>query len=390
MRGYLFGGLPWFLLGYTQHESLRLIQVADLGGVWLVTLLVASVNAALVEGSRRVKAGVAAALVAAWVYGAVRIESIPMREGPRVALVQPNIPQEIKLGMLDGKEAQEDPFQEALRIYQTHLDITLKAAEQKPELIVWPEAALYYGLEWNPDEKRWVQGGWYRRVLNTAEVSRTRTLVGLIAANRAGKGKPVYTNSAVYVDPEKGILERFDKVHLVPFAEYVPFGLKDLVFKYSGLKLEDMRPGPGFPIWDLGGERFGAQICFEAIFPEISREIAGNGASFTVNISNDGWFRDSAELDQMQAMSRFRAIENRMHFIRATNTGISAFIEPTGRVQAILPGKEVQGVLVARPNVTASTSLFRRIGNGVAWLAVLGVLAVLGRRIFVDRNKQAA
>jgi apolipoprotein N-acyltransferase len=181
----------------------------------------------------------------------------------------------------------------------------------------------------------------------------------------------------------------------VPFAEFVPLAgtfpwIRDLLHRFSGLRLTDMRAGEGFPVWEAAGERFGVQICFEGIFPEISRAIARNGAAFTVNISNDGWFKDSAELDQMLVMARFRAVENRMGFVRATNTGISAFIGPSGRVHAMIEGKEVEGTLTARVRVSESWSLWRAWGNWVGWMAMGAVAGGLATRFFVDRKKRLA
>jgi apolipoprotein N-acyltransferase len=392
-RGTLFGGLPWFLVGYAQHDALRLIQIADLGGVWLVSLLVAFVNGAFVDGRRGVRWAAAGAMAASFLYGAIRIETITLVDGPKIAIVQPNIPQDLKLDSLSNERV-------ALENYRKHVELTLRAAQEKPDLIVWPEAAVYAGLLWDPKRKEWTQDEWYRRVVAPSRETEIRTLIGLLVVEREfGRRERAYTNSAVYVDGEGEISARFDKVHLVPFAEFVPFArtfpwIRDLTFKYSGLKLEDMRPGEGFPVWEVAGMRFGAQICFEAIFPEISREIARKGALFTVNISNDGWFKASGELDQMQVMARFRSIENRMQVIRATNTGISSFIEPTGRVQAILEvggrRKEVEGILVARIRVTDAGSLCRMVGNGVGWLAVGVTAAVLAWRILVDRRKKSA
>jgi apolipoprotein N-acyltransferase len=151
-----------------------------------------------------------------------------------------------------------------------------------------------------------------------------------------------------------------------------------------------MGGGEGFPVWEAGGERFGVQICFEGIFPDISRALARNGAAFAVNISNDGWFKDSAELDQMLVMARFRAVENRMGFVRATNTGISAFIEPTGRVHAMIEGKGVEGVLAARVRISGAGSLWRAWGSWIGWMAVGAVAGGAAARFFVDRKKRTA
>jgi apolipoprotein N-acyltransferase len=387
LRSTLFGGLPWLLLGYTQHDCLELIQIADLGGIWLVSLLVAFVNAALVHPSRGVKIAAAAAVILSAAYGVVRLPMIEMVDGPKIAVVQPNIPQDLKVLSRDRAAV-------AIDNYKKHYALTLEAADAKPDLIVWPEAAIYRGLYLNmTDQPKWDENAWYDGLVDPAEKLNTQMLIGgLIVEERSGQ-EDQYTNSALRILPGKGVAGRYDKTHLVPFAErYWIF--KKIVQAISGLRLAEMRPGEDFPVWEVAGERFGAQICYEAIFPEISREIARKGASFTVNISNDGWFKSSGELDQVLAMARFRSIENRMHVVRATNTGISAFIEPTGRLQAVLEVdgkvKEVGGVLAGRIRLTRSTSLYRAVGDWVKWGCLGAALLALAGRIFVDRKMKTA
>ena len=390
LRSTLFGGLPWLLIGYTQHESLEVIQIADLGGIWLVSLLVAFVNAALVHPGRRVKVAAGAALILSAVYGVVRLPMIEMVDGPNIAVVQPNIPQSLK-------QISRDKQQQAIENYKKHYRLTLEAADGKPDLIVWPEAALYRGLYVNysnlSGEPVWDRNTWYGGLVEPADKVGVEMLIGGLVTEERPAQDDQYTNSALRIVPGQGVAGRYDKTHLVPFAErYWIF--KKVVQAISGLRLAEMKPGEGFPVWDLGKERYGAQICYEAIFPEISREIARNGASFTVNISNDGWFKSSGELDQMLAMARFRSIENRMHVVRATNTGISAFIEPTGRLQSVLEVggqvKEVEGVLAGRIRLTRSSSLYRSWGDWVKWGCLAAALAALAGRIFVDRKRQAA
>jgi len=388
LRSVLFGGLPWFLLGYAQHESLLLIQAADLGGAWIVSALVAFVNAALVDGRRAARWGAAGALAASLAYGAVRVGTVPVREGPLLALVQPNIPQDIKLPMGKEEERKES-------IYRKHAEMTVRAAEGKPDLVVWPEAAIYEGLLWNTERKEWVRDSWYFRMTALPRQTGVPLLAGLLIVEGSPGSRPAFTNSAVHLSGAGEVAARYDKVHLVPFAEFIPLArtfpwLRDLVYRFSGLRLSDMRAGEEFPVWEAGGARYGVQICFEGIFPEISREIARKGAGFSVNISNDGWFRDSAELDQMLAMARFRAIENRMGFVRATNTGISAFIEPTGRMHAVIEGKEKEGILAARVRCGGGWSLWRAWGAWAGWLAMGAVCGGGGVRFFVDRKKRVA
>ncbi|MBI3855656.1 MAG: apolipoprotein N-acyltransferase [Planctomycetes bacterium] len=387
LRSTLFGGLPWLLLGYTQHDLLYFIQIADLGGIWLVSLLVAFVNAALVHPGRRVKIAAAAALLASVAYGAIRVETLTMTDGPTIAVVQPNIPQDLKLNALNRKDVAEEN-------YRKHVELTRKAAEGRPDLIVWPEAAIYRGVYMSMDDPpEWLRSPWYFRLTEPAKMTGFDTVIGaLVVEERSGK-RDTYTNSAVWVKPDGKIAGRYDKIHLVPFAESFSI-FREIVRKVSGLPLEEMRAGEAVQIWETGGTKYGTQICYEAIFPEISREIARKGGAFTVNISNDGWFKASGELDQMLAMARFRSIENRMHVVRATNTGISAFIEPTGRLQAMLAVdgklKEVEGVLAGRIRVTAATSLYRAAGDWAAWLGLGAAAGLLARRIFVDRKKKSA
>ena len=387
VRSHLFGGMAWFLLGTTQMDAFHLVQISDLGGVWLVSALVAFVNSAVVDG-RRVSRVVAGALVlASVVYGLLRVPSIPISEGPTIAIVQPNIPQTLKLDSLrDSKIAIDN--------YLRHLALTPEAAKENPDLVCWPEASIYRGVFWDVDGGAWRQTGWFRRIREAGDAAGTRMLLGSLVVDEKSDGSYRITNSALEVGPGVGVVRRFDKAHLVPFAEYVPFKLRPVVKAISNLDLEDMGAGQDYPVWDLAGHRYGPQICFEAVFPEISREIARKGAGFTVNISNDGWFRDSAELDQMQVMSRFRAIENRIGFVRATNTGISSFIAPTGREDAVLEAdgrrKEVGGVLVRRVSVTSSGSLYRRLGDWAAWGAVGAVIGAWMCRLFVDRRKRGA
>lgn len=385
LRSHLFGGFAWFLLGTTQHQAFNLIQIADLGGVWLVSALVAFVNGAAVDGRRAPRAIALGLVLASVIYGLIRVPTIEVREGPKLSIIQPNIPQDLKI------ISREKP-QVAVENFLKHLALTKEVAAEKPDLVVWPEAAIYRGVFWDMKEKGWFDSPWYRRVLEAGRAAETRLLLGSLIVDEHGEDRYDYTNSALEVE-NGAVGRRFDKVHLVPFAEYAPFKSREIIKKLSGLVLEDMRPGVEFPVWELGGFRYGPQICFEAVFPEISREIARKGASFTVNISNDGWFRDSAELDQMQVMSRFRAIENRIGFVRATNTGISAFIAPTGREDAVLERdgrrKEVGGTLTRRVSVTSCTSVYRGLGDWAAWMSVGVVVSGLGL-LFVDRRRRGA
>ncbi len=410
LSAYLLSGLPWFLLAYTQHEVLVFIQCADLLGPWLVSGIVLFGNAVVSQmillrrekkvimrqpGFRASLGALALLITLAFVYGKVRL-SEELEEGPLIGVVQPNIKQEAKL--------LSETNMKARMIYQDHQEMTVGLVQKEPDLdlVVWPESVIYQGLvydlwseSYNSDWSRL-----YRNCLRCAEGGEDRkfcpdcgmnefvedlgcpVLFGseVIERKEAGFIKSESTNSAVLVEPGKGFTYRFDKVHLVLFSERIP----NLPFveyfteKYTGAKrLLNFKVGTGYPLFQVDGTPAGTMICFETVFPEISREIAGKGGKFIVNISNEGWFKESAELDQMLVMSRFRAIESRVGIVRGTNTGISAFIDPHGEITDRIEGKSEKGTLVARVQLSRSGSLYRSVGDLLAWVSSIFVLVSL-------------
>ncbi len=416
-RCYLFGGLPFWIVGYALHGFGTLIQIADLGGVWLVTWLALLVNAAIAcaflrGGSSReyrLSAGLSIALIAVSVlYGLVRLSTIEMTDGLVIGVVQPNIPQDIKKQIRGRDQEYRDSA------YKQHMRLTHEAATRKPDLIVWPEVAL---LEVpTVQDGRFLEDFGLKRAQSPAVETGIPCLIGLQIRD-APAGVPPYskaawdqsswTNSAIYIDGAGRVLGRFDKIKLVHFSETFElagglFPAEKIAAWFLGAeRLNPFRRGTSLPVFEHPKGRFAVSICSENYYPEISREFAGRGAKTIVNISNDGWFGESAELDAQMWMAQFRAIENRVLYVRATNTGISAMIEPTGRIAAELKSpagkrKCIEGTLIVTARVTDSTSLYRAIGDWAAWLcaglAVGGFVALkLARsRQNVDREKSQA
>lgn len=424
-RSHLFSGLPYLLLGYTQHELLTLIQIADVGGPWVVGALVVLVNAAVARailvrlegrvvmrdaGFRSSLAAASIAMCAAWGYGMWRLSKVELEDGPRIAVIQPNIPQEAKNISLGEEQAR--------RIFDKHVALTRQVCEQpgKRDLIVWPESVIYGGLLYSPDTGRYAGSFLLDDMTALSRDVKTPIFFGsevgeVPADDPYAFDRYEYTNSAILVDGERGIVYRYNKCHLVLFTEKIPKlpFVEHFTEKYTGYKrLVSFRAGTRFNQFEVGGRRVGTIICFENVFPEISREYARNGAEILVNISNEGWFKGSAELDQMLVISRFRAIENRISIVRGTNTGISGVIEPTGQIATLvgtrktrwslrkgssevwIPGKEVEGTLDVTVKVSRTGSPYRRIGDGFAWLAcafAAGALAWAGaRRMLTVRN----
>jgi apolipoprotein N-acyltransferase len=182
---------------------------------------------------------------------------------------------------------------------------------------------------------------------------------------------------------------RYDKLHPIPWAEYVPLGLHfvgDIVERYAGFPME-MVAGQDAVVFRFGPDgkwSFGALICFDVIYPRYARRMVAGGAGFLVNLTNEAWFGESAEFDQLLAIARFRAVENRVSMVRATNSGISCLITPRGEVRSqVVAGRGVNrgvaGVLRCRVPLRAGASVYTEAGDAFAIAcAVLTVATLLG------------
>ena len=186
-------------------------------------------------------------------------------------------------------------------------------------------------------------------------------------------------NSAALVSPSGDWAARYDKVHLVPFGEYLPF---PRLFAFAGgltKEVGEFKAGVSRAPLDAGNERLGVFICYESVFPDEVRQFADNGAQVFVNISNDGWYGDSGAYAQHLNQTRMRAIENDRWILSATDTGVTASIDPYGRTVARLPRKE-RGALVAPYALTSVTTFYTRHGDWFAYLcAIISAGALLTR-----------
>jgi len=327
-RNYMLSGFPWNLLGYSQATNTVVVQIADTTGVYGVSALIVLTNAAfsgiVLAANRKTisirKASllaIAAALVllSAKGYGRYRLAHPPEKNGNiKVALVQGNIEQFAKW----------DPAYQD-EVIDTYTKLTLAAAETHPDIIIWPETAtpFYY----QDDELR-------RRVEELAKKTGTYLLTGSPSFRKNPDGTFTDYNSAYLISPEGVTVGRYDKMHLVPFGEYVP--LKKLLPFVSKMvtSIGDFGTGADYTVIRAGRGSFGTAICFEAIFPELVRMFPLGGANFIVNITNDAWFGKSAAPYQHFDMALMRAVENRRTLVRAANTGVSGFVDPEGRVMA--------------------------------------------------------
>lgn len=359
---------PWELLGYAQTGNLLLARIVTLTGVYGLsweTLLVNSAFAAafLVVKDRR-KRLLAAAAGAALILQAGQWVRGPADEVNRSAvLVQPNVP--IVAAWT------EDYFQGTLRELAALSQHPPGTSESRhPDLLVWPESPTPF---YTNDQK------FQEPVSSLAKTMGTWMIVGAIGVNPAmhsgREGSEVF-NSAALVSPQGEWAARYDKVHLVPFGEYLPF---PKLFAFAGGLTKEVgefgRGGSRTPL-DAGGQQLGTFICYESIFPDEVRQFAGAGAGVFVNISNDGWYGDSGAWQQHLQQTRMRAIENNRWLLSATNTGLTAVIDPQGRVAAELPRKE-RTALVAGYALVSGTTFYTRHGDWFAFACAIISMSVI-------------
>jgi len=370
-------GFPWNLLGISQVDNIALCRITSWTGVYGVSFEIALVNIALAVAFLipRAKRGMmlAAALAAAVVLQSGRLVDAPPAKADRAALlVQQNIP-------VAGNWTPAY-FQQTL---QELADLTKKAAagkqEPKIDLIVWPESPAPF---FTNDAK-------FRQTLSDmARDTNAWIIAGAIGSNAASPNDegPIF-NSAALVSPQGEWTARYDKVHLVPFGEYLPF---PSLFSFAGGLTKEVGQfdhGQSHAPLNAGGELTGIFICYESIFPDEVRQSANLGAEVFVNISNDGWYGDSGAYAQHLNQTRMRAIENSRWLLSATDTGVTAAIDPWGRISARIPRKE-RSALVASYALTSVTTFYTRHGDWFAYAcAIISIGAFVERFTPANRKK---
>jgi apolipoprotein N-acyltransferase len=339
------------------------IQIAELAGVYGVSFVIALVSAALAAaiglGGRRAGALVGAAGVV--LAGSLGFGWLVLRGpdhappgGVRVGIVQPSIEQTLKW----------DPAYHA-QILDTYEALTRQVAASRPAVILWPETATTIFLR---EDRPLLE-----RLVRLAGELETPLLIGSIDREDGSAG--TFLNSAFLLTGQ-GITGKYDKIHLVPFGEYVPLGWLLGWVKGWAEFISDFGVGEVETVFRLReGDRFGTVICYEVIFPELFRGFVAGGADFMANITNDAWFGQTSGPWQHLGMLPLRAVEHRVAIARAANTGISALVDQSGRVARWLPLFE-RGVLDGRLSRRTRTTLYTRWGD---WLPYgsLGVSALV-------------
>ncbi len=384
LRGHVLTGFPWNTFGYALTGSLWLAQASALVGIWMLTLIAIAVFASpatLADSGasslRRWLAPIGAALVLAGfaIFGAQRLAQIPTRfvGGVALRIMQPNLPQDASFTYSARDE-----------VMQHYVALSRRPSPQHPNgmadvtHLVWPESAFPFFLAYEG------------KALGDIVDLLPRDAVLITGAVRASPPDPDghvrHAYNSIYVlDHDVSVRGLYDKVHLVPFGEYLPF--QDFMESLGLLQLTKVRGGY------LTGEQHktlaipGAPpalplICYEIIFPEEARNYVGDRPAWIINVTNDGWFGLSSGPYQHFQQARVRAIELGLPLVRAANTGISAVVDPLGRVITSLP-LGVEGVLDSRLPQAGSATLYTRIGDSPTFAALA---AIIGFAFFARRR----
>jgi apolipoprotein N-acyltransferase len=317
-----FEGFPWLLIGYSQSDWSRLIQVADISGVYGISFLVVWSNVALVwlwqfRGRRSLSwapiGGAVLSLAVCLIYGSAALD-----RWDRIAPTH-------RAALLQGNLSIDDPDAELTHKYtQGYIDMADQLRSAGVDLLVLPESPAPIIFQHDPGYRETLRG-----------LAR-RYPLGLVFNNiyfREIDGTEQYFNSAFFLDRNGSETGRYDKIHLVPFGEYIP--LKRLLFFSHAISKDvgSFEPGNLYLTAPLGGHVASVLICFEAVFPDLSREFVRRGSELIINLTNDRWYGDTAAPYQHLAMARWRAIESRRFLLRSANSGITAIIVPSGRIE---------------------------------------------------------
>jgi apolipoprotein N-acyltransferase len=372
-------GFNWNLLGIAQVDNIPLARIAGATGVYGLSFEIMLVNTALAAAFlvRREKRNVllVVGLLAAVVLQTGRWIKAPASASDHMALlVQENVP------VLEGADWTKTYFTDTLQELQKLSIFPPNVAPRHFDLIVWPEspAPFYTG-------DAFFRGA----VSEMARRTKTWVIVGSIGVRNSMETPlpPMQLfNSAALVSPQGEWTARYDKMHLVPFGEYVPF---PHVFAFAGgltAAVGDFAKGTSRAALDVDGTKVGVFICYESIFPDEVRQFAKNGAEVLVNISNDGWYGDSGAYAQHLAQTRMRAIENGRWILSATNTGVTASIDPYGRV-VVRAERKIRTAMPAPYALTSVTTFYTRHGDWFSYLcAIISVGALFMR--FLQRQSR--
>jgi apolipoprotein N-acyltransferase len=367
-RTYLITGFPWNLLGYAVRP-VGLEQIASVTAVYGLSFIAVSSSALVAWVVLRSAKRASWVVLAVWIValGAANQLLMPptLKPATDVAiLVQPNIP--LGEAAMDTWIPWENPAP-LNSLVEKSVEAAKEpgAAASNPPLLVWPETSAPFLFTRDPVFRSALES--MAKQANAYVISGTVTFLG------HGNSRP--QNSAVLLAPDGRLLLQYAKIHLVPFGEYVPWwAFPGKVGKITA-QVGDFVPGKSVQVARTPEGVVGIFICYEAIFPQLVRKFAAEGANVLVNISDDGWYGDSSAPFQHFEMARFRAIENRRYLLRGTNNGITAIVDPYGRVRKEIPRNQ-EGILTGHFRYLSKKTFYTEHGDVFAWLCVAAAAGI--------------
>ncbi|MEW6409197.1 MAG: apolipoprotein N-acyltransferase [Nitrospirota bacterium] len=375
IRTYLLSGFPWVALGYSQYKSLIFIQIADITGIYGVSFIIVLVNCLIADfivfqiKKREIPfnpylplilaAGYAGIVIlTVLIYGYIRLHhEYKTTEELRVALIQGNIEQGIKW---------DKEYRKA--VLEKYIALTKSTVSQDTDLIIWPETAtpFYFGTDKEYSEE----------LVSFVKELNTYLFFGSPRI-KIFTGKEYFlTNTAYLLSPDGKSIGSYDKIHLVPFGEYVPLKWLFPFLHRIVESMGDFVAGNEYTVFEMPKGKFSTQICFEIIFPGLTRKFVNRGADFLVTITNDAWFGRSSAPYQHFSKAIFRAVENRVPVIRVANTGISGFIDVRGR---IIQSSEIfkDGVFTDTIKLSKRKSFYTRYGDVFAYICIVVTVTLI-------------
>jgi apolipoprotein N-acyltransferase len=417
-----FLSLPWALLAHSQYQYPVIIQIASITGAYGISFLIVMVNAALAavvyQYCERLKIPPRLPFSKGGVtpyQKEIRI-SPPLEKGDRGGFVYRlpllattaslllltllfgyftitnTIPgSKIKLSLVQGNIEQSKKWDPryAREIMKTYTELTQEASKEQPAMIIWPETATPGSITRIPML--------YTQVKNVAKNAGTYLLLGSAQHQKFAQREsntPKYFNSVYLINPDSSVVknQRYDKIRLFPFGEYLPF--KEII-PWSSIGVSSMdhyMPGKEFKVFEHPDFRFAVTICWESVFPDLFRQFVKRGGQCMINLTNEARFGKTAASHQVVSITVFRAVENRVFVVRCANTGVSCIIDPYGRVVDRVKNEKgqdifVRGVMSGWIIPLDSRTIYTRYGDWFVWVAIGGSVVFLAIATLKGRKK---
>ncbi|MEW6455941.1 MAG: apolipoprotein N-acyltransferase [Acidobacteriota bacterium] len=369
IMSFIFTGFPWNLIGYSQVDFIPLIQISSVTGVYGISFLIILFNASitlLLITKKKWYVLITILLIFFTILYGIATTSFNYRTNGlfKVSVIQGNINQDI---IWDSKNLIEK--------FNEHMELSEASSKNHAKLIVWPEFSVPIYIRYN---------SFFKKIMIDFAKNRNVSFLAGFTDIRYENNSNNFYNSSFLISKD-GVESVYDKIHLVPFGEYVPLRKFLGFFESITKEIGDFTPGKNSILHKVNGNKFGTPVCYEIIFPDLVRRFVKKGAVFIVTITNDAWFGKTSAPYQHFAMARMRAVENRRFLIRAASTGISGIVDPFGKIVKLID-LEKKGYAVSEIYPISYLSFYTRYGDVFAHFCIL--ISLFAFIFFIILRKQ--